>query len=88
MVLEIILSTYTESRGFGIIGGGGGDWKLTKKINNRGKRMTQKLFWYQYNKGRVKYCQILKAHKFSMIYNCHAEFFSFLCVFLINFVQI
>ena len=62
---------------------------FTKKINNRGKRMTQKLFWYQYNKGRVKYCQILKAHKFSiMIYNCHAEFFSFLCVFLMNFVQI
>ena len=35
-----------------------------------GKKMTQKLFWYQYRKGRTKCCHILKAHKFSlMIYN-------------------
>ena len=27
----------------------------------------QKLFWYQYNKGRTKCCHILKAHKFSLI---------------------
>ena len=28
---------------------------------------TQKLFWYQYNKGRTKCFHILKAHKFSLI---------------------
>ena len=40
----------------------------------------QKLFWYQYNKGRTKCCHILKAHKFSlMIYNyLRLNCFSFL----------
>ena len=37
------------------MGGGGGGGR------------TQKLFWYQYNKGRTKCFHILKAHKFSLI---------------------
>ena len=60
------------------------------------KKMMQKLFWYQYNKGRTKCCYILKAHKFSlMIYNymdiCSSlmlNFFRFLCDFLMSFMQI
>ena len=76
----------------------GGGLKTFPKINNKGvrvKKMTQKLFWYQYNKGRTNCCHILKAHKFSlMIYNYMdisssliLIFFRFLCVFLMNFVQ-
>ena len=59
--------------------------------------MMQKLFWYNYNKGRTKCCHILKAHKLSlMIYNymdinsqvyikSHAEFISFLMRFFNEF---
>ena len=80
---------------FGIIGRKGG-WKLLQKLKiggagimERGKKMTQKLFWCQYSKGRTKCCHILKAHKFSlMIYNymdisssLMLNFFLSLCVF-------
>ena len=52
--------------------------------------MMQKLFCYQYNKGRTKSCHILKAHKFFLMIHNYMDislililnFFRFLCVFL------
>ena len=92
-LLEITTLEYQIIGEFGIIRG----LETFPKINNRkgvgvmagGKKMTGKRFWYQYNKGRTKYCHILKAQKFSqMMYNymdinssLMLNFFRFLCVF-------
>ena len=95
LVLLWITLEYRLIGGFVIIRGREEGVETFPKINNRGigimgegVKMTQKLFWYQFNKGRTKCCHILKVHKFSlMIYNymdisssLMLIFFRFLCV--------